>query len=630
MAIAAALHPRVTPFNGVNNDYSHSSEDDDDVRDSSSSIDLLPLERAVSEDARSQDSHGFTGLLRTNVRGRCSLLLSHSHTRPNLTSDGVQQALRPFLSGNDRGGPWAPIPQNDSGYAYESGIGLDLGRPAMSSVSSLREMILASWLNSLLVFVPVGLVSYLSGMSPILTFVTNVIAIVPLSALLTDATERIANDAGDTVGALLNISLGNLVELIILYIFQPLLVLNLSADILTACIVALVNNHIRIVQASILGSIIVNLLLILGSALFASTFSRHDASAPSTSNTQLLSCLLLVSVFVFLMPTAFDYTFEGSKGADKAILKMSRISAIMVLVIYVLYFVHELRTRPVAHDAIPAEGAGTQPSHWAVPEPQIPSRSRAYTLPPRTIRFADDGTPTVASSSNDNDIDPVNSFPGRPLSTEPSIRSRRHSRSNSGSAATSRAPSAPGFMRSGPTTLELMRTTSNQAHVQHRPTGSRFMSILVLVVTSALMSMCAEFLVSTIDAVTHQGHLSEPVIGLIILPIVGNIAEYITVVTVAAKDKLDLAVAVAVGSSIQIALCVTPLTIIAGWILDRQLALTFNIFEMATLLGSVLIVNMLILNDGGTAAKTNGLKGALMCACYAIIGLGAYLSPEEK
>ncbi|PNH47836.1 hypothetical protein VD0004_g514 [Verticillium dahliae] len=611
MAIAAALHPRVIPFNGVNNDYSHSSEDDDDVRDSSSSIDLLPLERAVSEDARSQDSHGFTGLLRTNVR------------------DGVQQALRPFLSGNDRGGPWAPIPQNDSGYAYESGIGPDLGRPAMSSVSSLREMILASWLNSLLVFVPVGLASYLSGMSPILTFITNVIAIVPLSALLTDATERIANDAGDTVGALLNISLGNLVELIIF--------------------VALVNNHIRIVQASILGSIIVNLLLILGSALFASTFSRHDASAPSTSNTQLLSCLLLVSVFVFLMPTAFDYTFEGSKGADKAILKMSRISAIMVLVIYVLYFVHELRTRPVAHDAIPAEGTGTQRSHWAVPEPQIPSRSRAYTLPPRTIRFADDGTPTVphfpgkpadqiemanldkvASSSNDNDIDPINSFPGRPLSTEPSIRSRRHSRSNSGSAATSRAPSAPGFMRSGPTTLELMRTSSNQAHVQHRPTGSRFMSIVVLVITSALMSMCAEFLVSTIDAVTHQGHLSEPVIGLIILPIVGNIAEYITVVTVAAKDKLDLAVAVAVGSSIQIALCVTPLTIIAGWILNRQLALTFNIFEMATLLGSVLIVNMLILNDGGTAAKTNGLKGALMCACYAIIGLGAYLSPEEK
>ncbi|KAM0269421.1 hypothetical protein ACHAQH_009749 [Verticillium albo-atrum] len=605
MAVASAIHPRVPPFNGVSNDYSHSSEDDDDVRDSASSIDLLPLERAVCEDARSQDRHGFGGLLRTNVR------------------DGVQQALRPFLSGTDRGGPWAPIPQNDSGYASESGNGPDpgqipLGRPAVSSVGSLREMMLASWLNGLLVFVPVGLASYLSGVSPILTFITNVIAIVPLSALLTDATERIANDAGDTVGALLNISLGNLVELIIF--------------------VALVNNHIRIVQASILGSIIVNLLLILGSALFASTFSRHDAAAASTSNTQLLSCLLLVSVFVFLMPTAFDYTFEGSKGADDAILKMSRISAIMVLVIYVLYFVHELRTRPVAHDAIPAEGAQRNP--WSVSEPQIPSRSRAYTLPPRTIRFADDGTPTVphfpgkpaeqiemanldkvASSSNDNDIDPTNSMPGRPISAEPSIRSRRHSRSNSGSAATSRAPSVPGsFMRSGPTTLELMRTSGNQAHPPHRPTGSRFMSILVLVVTSALMSMCAEFLVSTIDAVTHQGHLSEPVIGLIILPIVGNIAEYITVVTVAAKDKLDLAVAVAVGSSIQIALCVTPLTIIAGWILDRQLALTFNIFEMATLLGSVLIVNMLILNDGGTAAKTNGLKGALMCACYAIIG----------
>ncbi|CRK23695.1 hypothetical protein BN1723_013086 [Verticillium longisporum] len=614
MAIAAALHPRVTPFNGVNNDYSHSSEDDDDVRDSSSSIDLLPLERAVSEDARSQDSHGFTGLLRTNVRGRCSLLLSQSHTRSNLTLDGVQQALRPFLSGNDRGGPWAPIPQNDSGYAYESGIGLDLGRPAMSSVSSLREMILASWLNSLLVFVPVGLASYLSGMSPILTFITNVIAIVPLSALLTDATERIANDAGDTVGALLNISLGNLVELIIFG--------QIAEERIDYSVRKLMKEKFEL-------------------GLFDNPFVNVDVAERVVGNeyfsrlgneTQRRAFTLLTNPddFLPLPQSALNASFYV-EGMDPAALEARNLKVV------------------VAHDAIPAEGTGTQRSHWAVPEPQIPSRSRAYTLPPRTIRFADNGTPTVphfpgkpadqiemtnldkvASSSNDNDIDPVNSFPGRPLSTEPSIRSRRHSRSNSGSAATSRAPSAPGFMRSGPTTLELMRTSSNQAHVQHRPTGSRFMSIVVLVVTSALMSMCAEFLVSTIDAVTHQGHLSEPVIGLIILPIVGNIAEYITVVTVAAKDKLDLAVAVAVGSSIQIALCVTPLTIIAGWILNRQLALTFNIFEMATLLGSVLIVNMLILNDGGTAAKTNGLKGALMCACYAIIGLGAYLSPEEK
>ncbi|KAK7414500.1 hypothetical protein QQZ08_012534 [Neonectria magnoliae] len=112
------------------------------------------------------------------------------------------------------------------------------------------------------------------------------------------------------------------------------------------------------------------------------------------------------------------------------------------------------------------------------------------------------------------------------------------------------------------------------------------------------MSMCAEFLVSTIDDVTHQGGLSESVIGLIILPVVGNIAEYVTVVTVAARNKLDLAIAVAVGSAIQIALRVTPLTVLAGWALQRKLELTFNFFETTTLVGTVLLVILLVLNDG--------------------------------
>lgn len=90
------------------------------------------------------------------------------------------------------------------------------GRVDASFSGHIRAMLFSSWLNSLLVFVPIGLGTYLMDMSPLLTFSCNAIAIVPLSALLTDATERIASDAGDTIGALLNITLGNLVELIIL------------------------------------------------------------------------------------------------------------------------------------------------------------------------------------------------------------------------------------------------------------------------------------------------------------------------------------------------------------------------------------------------------------------------------
>ena len=144
--------------------------------------------------------------------------------------------------------------------------------------------------------------------------------------------------------------------------------------------------------------------------------------------------------------------------------------------------------------------------------------------------------------------------------------------------------------------------------------------VAMLIITSLLMSMCGEFLVSTIDDITHDGGLSEPLIGLVILPIVGNIAEYVTVVAVAVRGNIDLAIAVAVGSSIQIALCISPLTVMAGWVMQKDLDLTFNTFEMVTLAGTVLLVNLLILSGGSSDFRTSGLKGALMCACYIIFG----------
>ncbi|KAL2206814.1 hypothetical protein CC79DRAFT_907820 [Sarocladium strictum] len=508
----------------------------------------------------------------------------------------------------------------------------------------LREMFFSSRLNMLVFFVPVGAVLYFIKANPAVVFIVNAIAIVPLSALLTDATERIANDSGDTIGALLNISLGNLVELIIF--------------------VALVNNHIRIVQASILGSILVNLLLILGSALLACSMADLEA-VYSTQGTQLLGCLLFVSVFAFLMPTAFDYTFKHLKHSKGAILKMSRISSFIILAIYILYFVHELKTRkppPVDEE----EAAPTAPREMSM----RPSSSSGA----RHIRFADESLTSpkplemfemqersIGSSSKlaDDNADEVSH--ARRRSAESGVRpgssaSRRGSdarmRSGSGSSrfGHGRTGSRESFTGSegrrtfarapedlGPEGRRVLaRSALPTRHVldaellqpRHDAGVTRTVSVLVLIVTSALMSMSAEFLVSTIDEVTHRGQLSESVIGLIILPIVGNMAEYITVVTVAVKEKLDLAIAVSVGSSIQIALCVTPLTVLAAWILDRDLVLTFSFFEMATLVGTVLLVNLIILSEGAAGPRSSALKGGLICGCYAIIGIGAYLSPE--
>lgn len=111
---------------------------------------------------------------------------------------------------------------------------------------------------------------------------------------------------------------------------------------------------------------------------------------------------------------------------------------------------------------------------------------------------------------------------------------------------------------------------------------------------TVLVAFCAEFLVGAIGDIVTQWHLTQTFVGLILLPIVGNAAEHVTAVTCAMKDKMDLAIGVAIGSSMQIALFVTPLTVIVGWAINVPMTLYFNVYETAVMFISVLIVNYLI------------------------------------
>jgi calcium/proton exchanger cax len=120
------------------------------------------------------------------------------------------------------------------------------------------------------------------------------------------------------------------------------------------------------------------------------------------------------------------------------------------------------------------------------------------------------------------------------------------------------------------------------------------------------------------------GTVKETFIGLIILPIVGNAAEHVTAITVAMKNKMDLAIGVAVGSSIQIALFITPLVVILGWIMNHDMTLYFTLFETVCLFVSTFIVNFLVL-DG----RSNYLEGALLMCTYIIIGVVAAFSPNQ-
>jgi Ca2+:H+ antiporter len=152
---------------------------------------------------------------------------------------------------------------------------------------------------------------------------------------------------------------------------------------------------------------------------------------------------------------------------------------------------------------------------------------------------------------------------------------------------------------------------------------SRTSAILLLLVVTALVAVCAEFLVHSIDYLVEETGVSQAFIGLIILPIVGNAAEHVTAVTVASKNKMDLAIGVALGSSIQIAIFVTPFIVLLGWCLNRDMSLYFSLFETISLFASAFIVNYLMI-DG----RSNYLEGALLIAAYVIIALAAFFYPS--
>lgn len=158
------------------------------------------------------------------------------------------------------------------------------------------------------------------------------------------------------------------------------------------------------------------------------------------------------------------------------------------------------------------------------------------------------------------------------------------------------------------------------------PTTTRITAIALLIISTALVAVCAEFMVSSIDQlVATDPGLSEAFIGLILLPVVGNAAEHVTAVSVAMKNKMDLAIGVAVGSSIQIALFVTPLVVMLGWVLGKDMSLFFTLFETVCVFVSAFIVNFLVL-DG----RSNYLEGALLCAGYVIIAVAAFFYPDVQ
>jgi len=162
-------------------------------------------------------------------------------------------------------------------------------------------------------------------------------------------------------------------------------------------------------------------------------------------------------------------------------------------------------------------------------------------------------------------------------------------------------------LRSHANLFDAERVAAEDDDESEEPQMGPWAAAGVLIIVTIAVAVCAEYLVDSIDSLVQTAHISKTFVGLILLPIVGNAAEHVTAIVVAVKDKMDLAMGVAIGSSMQIALLVTPFLVILGWIIDQPMTLHFETFETVIFFLSVLVVAYVI-EDG----KSNYLEGAMV------------------
>ncbi|KAJ7143740.1 Sodium/calcium exchanger protein-domain-containing protein [Mycena epipterygia] len=393
--------------------------------------------------------------------------------------------------------------------------------PPPTYAASFMAVLRYSPLNVCLVFIPVAWAMHYTHQSATLIFVFCSLGIIPLAALLGLGTEQIALRTSHSVGGLLNATLGNVVEMIIAGI-------------------ALKECKLELVQSSLLGGLLSNMLLVLGMAFIVGGFRFHSQEfQPMVA--QLNSSLMTVAVISLIVPAAF-HEYLGDRLDDgeevPVLLQLSRGSAIILILIYIAYLFF-----------------------------QFYSHSHLF------------------------------------LSTEKSPRS-------------SMSHSDP--------VLPLHTTAGAEFGDIEYPKLNTPVALFVLVATTGLAYLTADHLVSSLEGlVAAHPNISEKWITLIVIPVISNAAEHVTAVVVASKGKFDLAMSVAIGSCIQIALFVVPVLILVAWGLGKPLTLLFDPLETLVLFLSVILVKFSV-EDG----KSHWMSGVVFIAVYALIALSFWNFPD--
>mmetsp|Transcript_27689 Transcript_27689/g.33687 ORF Transcript_27689/g.33687 Transcript_27689/m.33687 type:complete len:484 (+) Transcript_27689:230-1681(+) len=364
----------------------------------------------------------------------------------------------------------------------EETAGANAGAGAGQLKDYLVSLLFFRKISVLLVFLPLGYMSHHQKWSSQCTFWFNFLGMIPLASILGEFTEELALHTNQTIGGLINATFGNAPEMVV-------------------AIQALQANEIRVVQASLLGSIFSNLLLVLGSCFFFGGLKYKEQSFNKTSATANMSLLALTSVGLVL-PTPFAEYYEIH---DEHVLLVSRIAAVFLLIMYLQLLLFQLKTHVDLFEDDDEEEANIP--FWAA-------------------------------------------FSG-------------------------------------------------------------------LVIVALLVAIFSDYLVESIDGYVNESGVSRTFVGIVLLPIIGNAVEHMTAVSVAMKDKMDLSMGIAIGSSAQVSLFVVPFSTLMGWAMNKDMTLNFPKFEIILFILSIVIVSICLGNT-----KTNWLEGSLLITTYIMLGLG--------
>jgi Ca2+:H+ antiporter len=340
-------------------------------------------------------------------------------------------------------------------------------------------------LDQLLLLAPVAIGLRLFGAPDLAIFLVSAAAIVPLAGLIGRATEQLALHTGPRIGGLVNATFGNVTELII-------------------AIFLILDDRIEIVKASLTGSILGNLLLVLGLSLFVGGV-KHDRQAFNARSASVHATSLALAVTGLLMPALFSLGTKATFGQREIV---SGVVAGVLILMYVAALVFTL----VTHE-------------------------------------------------------------------------------------------------------HLFRTPQED----EAPGWSRQRAVVVLLVTTAFVALMSEFLVSSLEPALASLGLSELFVGLILIPVIGNAAEHSSAVMFALRNKVDVTLEIAIGSSTQIALFVAPVLVFISLAVGHPMDFVFSTFEVAAVGLSALLMTLISL-DG----ESNWLEGAQLVGAYVIMAISFF------